>query len=343
MKKLLGLLLAFLMVLSMMPSAAASATADASRSAQALYDLGLFKGTGTRPDGIPLFDLDTAPTRNQAVIMLVRLLGKEEEALAGDWDLPFTDVAKGSTSYYYIGYAYANGLTNGTSATTYSGKNPIRANQYITFVLRAMGYVSGEDFKVSTAWELSDKLGITDGRYNEHTATDFSRGDVANISMDALSGVQKGSDETLAQKLMAEAVFTPAAYEQVMKDMTPPAANPAPSYLETAFGNQALHDFLMSMDPDEVVLRQEGRHDLYVFNGVFIESQLRKVISGMFSSFSVQENHMKLAKPPMVGTRVECIYNPGSGCHINIHTFTKQGDFYETTYGMRFDDPVNPD
>ena len=51
--------------------------------------------------------------------MLVRLLGKEEEALAGNWDLPFTDVSKTSAAYPYIGYAYANGLTNGTSATTF--------------------------------------------------------------------------------------------------------------------------------------------------------------------------------------------------------------------------------
>ncbi|MBR4870147.1 MAG: hypothetical protein IKU12_05150, partial [Oscillospiraceae bacterium] len=68
MKKLVCLLLAFMMILSLMPTAAASATADASRSAQALYDLGLFKGTGTRPDGLPLFDLDATPTRNQAII-----------------------------------------------------------------------------------------------------------------------------------------------------------------------------------------------------------------------------------------------------------------------------------
>ena len=196
---------------------------------------------------------------------------------------------------------------------------------------------------MSAAWELSDKLGITDGRYNQHTATDFSRGDVANISADALSATRKDSGETLAEKLVAEEVFTAAQYESVMKGSTPPAVNPAPDYRPTAFGNQALHEFLMSMGPDEVVLNQEGRHDLYVYNGVFIEAQLRKVMGGMFASFSVQENYMKMHKPPMVGTRVECIMNPGSGCHINIHTFTKNGDFYETTYGMRFDDPMQPD
>ena len=178
MKKLLSLMLTLVLMCNLIPAAHA-ASDEATQAAQTLYELGLFRGTGTNPDGTPVFDLDKTPTRNQAVIMLVRLLGKEEEALAGDWELPFTDVVKGSTSYYYIGYAYANGLTNGTSATTYSGSNPIRANQYITFVLRSLGYVSGEDFKVSTAWEFSDEIGLTHGEYNAENAANFIRGDVA--------------------------------------------------------------------------------------------------------------------------------------------------------------------
>ena len=50
MKKVLSLILAFIMVLSLMPAAAA-AQEDKS-AAQTLYDLGLFKGTGTNADGI---------------------------------------------------------------------------------------------------------------------------------------------------------------------------------------------------------------------------------------------------------------------------------------------------
>lgn len=59
----------------------------------------------------------------------MRLLGREEDALAGTWDIPFTDVSDSTRPY--IGYVYANGLTNGFTATTYCGANPIRANQYI--------------------------------------------------------------------------------------------------------------------------------------------------------------------------------------------------------------------
>lgn len=176
-QKLISLLLAAVLVCSMMPSALA-ASDTATEAAQALYELGLFKGTGTNADGTPIFDLDKTPTRNQAIIMLVRLLGKEDEALAGTWGLPFTDVTE--AMHPYIGYAYTNGLTNGYTATTYNGTAPIRANQYIAFVLRALGYASGKDFEVGTSYLLSDELGITDGTYA--STTSFTRGDVAEIS-----------------------------------------------------------------------------------------------------------------------------------------------------------------
>ena len=206
MKKLLSLMFTLVLMCSLIPAAHA-ASDEATQAAQTLYELGLFKGTGTNRDGSPIFDLDKTPTRNQAVIMLVRLLGKEEEALAGNWNLPFTDVAKNSTAYPYIGYAYANGLTNGTSATTYSGTNSVRANQYITFVLRAMGYASGVDFQVSTAWEFSDKIGLTDGTYSAATKT-FTRGDVAKISCTALSAAVCGTGQSLLEKLVEQGVVS---------------------------------------------------------------------------------------------------------------------------------------
>ena len=180
-KRLLCMILTLTMIFCLVPSAAAAVSDEAAEAAEALYELGLFKGTGTNSDGTPIFDLDETPTRNQAIIMLVRLLGKEEEAKAGTWDIPFTDVSDAMRPY--IGYAYTNGLTNGYTATTYCGGNPIKANQYIAFVLRSLGYESGKDFQVATSWKLADELGITKGQYANAAA--FTRGDVAKISLKA--------------------------------------------------------------------------------------------------------------------------------------------------------------
>jgi hypothetical protein len=166
-------------------------------SAQTLYNYGLFRGTGVQSNGTPIFDLDKVPTRNQAIIMLVRLLGKESEALEGNWNIPFTDVS--SSMRPYIGYAYTNGLTNGTSASTYSGGAAIPANQYIAFVLRALCYHSGSDFEVATAWKLSDAIGLTAGQYAG--TSEFTRGDVADISCTALNTTLNESSSTLLEKL----------------------------------------------------------------------------------------------------------------------------------------------
>ena len=211
MKRVLSIALAIVMFCSMIPNAFAASDA-AIEAADELHSLGLFNGTGADANGNPIFDLDRAPTRHEAVTMLVRLLGKGEEALAGTWEIPFTDVADWAKPY--VGYAYANGLTSGTSATTFSGDDIITASQYLTFVLRALGYDSSTDFKWDAAWELSDELGFTSGEYHAATTT-FLRGDVAIISCAALNASLKNEETMLIQSLVSNgAVDEAAAMEQ---------------------------------------------------------------------------------------------------------------------------------
>ena len=180
------------------------AAQEKEQAAQALYALGLFRGVSTAPDGTPVFDLDSVPTRNQAVIMLVRLLGKEGEALSGKWEIPFKDVKANSATAPYIGYAYANGLTKGTSETTYSGTNPVTRNQYLLFLMRAMGYANhtlyGNGMSTAQAAEVAEKLGLLDGT----DAGRFVRGDVALISnraLDAYMCFNKPDLQTLREAL----------------------------------------------------------------------------------------------------------------------------------------------
>ena len=177
---------------------------ETEQAAQALYELGLFRGTSTAPDGTPVFDLDSVPTRNQAVIMLIRLLGKEEEALSGKWKIPFKDVKANSTTAPYISYAYANGLTKGTSETTYSGTNPVTRNQYLLFLMRAMGYANhtlySGGMSTEDAAQVAEKLGLLDGT----DAGRFTRGDVALISnraLDAYMCFNKPDLQTLREAL----------------------------------------------------------------------------------------------------------------------------------------------
>lgn len=192
-----------------------AAGAEEYNAADVLYDLGLFSGTGAKADGSPNFDLDRAPTRHEAVTMLVSLLGKKEEALAGEWETPFTDVADWAKPY--VGYAYANGLTSGTSATTYGGNDLITASQYLTFVLKALGYETGTDFQWDKAWQFSDQLSLTDGRYSATNQT-FLRGDVTIVSRNAMDVKMKESKQTLAEKLVDEGLFTKEQYKDSAND-----------------------------------------------------------------------------------------------------------------------------
>ncbi len=199
MKKLLCTLFALFAVLSL-STAALAADYTAEESANALYELGLFQGTGETANGKPIYSLDAAPTRAQAVTMLVRLLGKEAEAKAGSWTVPFTDLADWAKPY--VGYAYANGLTNGLSADRFGSSDKVTANQYLTFILRALGYSSESDFQWNKASSFSDSLGLTHGEYA--AARSFTRGDTARISFAALAQTRKGSGETLAAQLVRQ-------------------------------------------------------------------------------------------------------------------------------------------
>lgn len=196
-RRILSLLLALVLLLGLVPMAFA-AGAQAQDAAEALYQMGLFQGTGKNADGSPKFDLDRAPTRAEAVTMLIRLLGKETEAKSGEWDIPFTDVADWAKPY--VGYAYANKLTNGVSGDRFGGSETVTAAQYLTFVLRALGYKSGSDFQWNAAWELSDRIGLTFGQYGAQT-TRFLRGDAAVISYNALLLCPKGQRVTLQERI----------------------------------------------------------------------------------------------------------------------------------------------
>lgn len=213
--RLLSLLLAAVMLVSLVPAAAAAdlpAVSTASHAADALHTLGLFQGTGANADGSPIYALERTPSRLEALTMLVRVLGLEKQALGAPSAHPFTDVQPWADPY--VGYAYQNGLTKGVSPTSFGDGNADAA-QYLTFVLRALGYsdAAGGDFNWSNPFSLATQVGIVP---QEANLVDFRRADVALISYAALNAKRKGSDQTLAQKLLDDQAFTQAQYDALV-------------------------------------------------------------------------------------------------------------------------------
>ena len=159
-----------------------------------LKSLNLFQGVSEND-----FVLDREPTRVEALVMLIRVLGKESEALNGSWHHPFQDVPAWADKY--VGYAYEKGLTNGISQTAFGSSGNASAAMYLTFVLRSLGYSdeNGADFTWSDPFYLARTVGILPSFVN--TAS-FWRADVVVVSYAALPVQLKGSSQTLADKLI---------------------------------------------------------------------------------------------------------------------------------------------
>ena len=169
-------------------------------AAERLKAYGLFQGVGTNSDGSPNFDLGRAPSRVEALVMLIRLLGRENEAKSGSWAHPFTDVPEWADKY--VGYAFVNKLTNGISPTEF-GTGTASCQVYLTFVLRSLGYrdAGGADF----TWDKPEPLALSAGIMPEGLhAENFLRADVVLISDSALSAKLKDSGDTLLDKLTAD-------------------------------------------------------------------------------------------------------------------------------------------
>lgn len=171
--------------------------------ADALQMLGLFKGTDKG------YELERAPQRQEALIMLIRLLGEEPDALATEFRAPFTDMPGWADGPKYISYAYEKGYTNGTSASTFSPYADGTAEQYLTFVLRSLGYRDGEDFVWNTtSRDLAVRLGlVTQAELESIGRTGFMRDHVALISYRALGVRLKAGGGTLADRLLLRGVI----------------------------------------------------------------------------------------------------------------------------------------
>ena len=175
--------------------------------AAALKSLHLFKGTFTGYGSG--YDLEAAPTRLQALIMFIRVLGEEDQALAWSGTTPFRDIEKGSQAERYVGYAYEKGYTNGYTATSFRPAGAVNAYQYTEFVLRAMGYSSASNTDLASTLIRAVSAGVlTMGEAAQLQADTFLRAELVYISYYALEAELPSGEETLADRLMDLDVFT---------------------------------------------------------------------------------------------------------------------------------------
>lgn len=186
--------------------------------ANALKELGLFMGTDNG------FDLDRSPTRTEAVVMLLRMLGEEKIAQQSSYTSPFTDVPTWAAKS--IAYAYNKGYTSGTGKTTFGANDLTTPAQFITFMLRALSYSDKSgDFVWSASIQKAETLGIVaSGNYAANGA--FNRGDCVDIIYSVLGANKKDETNKLAETLIAKEAIngTIAAKYGFGKPITSPDA-----------------------------------------------------------------------------------------------------------------------
>ena len=117
---------------------------------------GITTGTG---DGTTFSPLDTC-TRSQVVTFLWRAKGCPEPASAVN---PFTDVKESDYFYKPVLWAVEQGITTGTSATTFAPLDTCTSSQVVTFLWRANGQPAAETtdtqwYAKAVAWANANEL-----------------------------------------------------------------------------------------------------------------------------------------------------------------------------------------
>lgn len=169
--------------------------------------LGVFRGTEQG------FELERQPTRLEGLVMMLRLLGEEQNALRFQPEKEFfTDVPEWGKPYVY--YAYQQGITKGVSESTFAPEVTLQSYAFLTYMLRAMGYRDGVDESADFIWNQPELFAMSKNLVNESQLSNWSihpfyRKDAVRVAYTALNTKTAGG-KMLAQELMDKGVFSRA-------------------------------------------------------------------------------------------------------------------------------------
>jgi hypothetical protein len=173
-----------------------SPSVDYNSMADALYSMGLFKG---RTDG---YALNSGATRAEGIVMFLRLIGEEDDALSFTGTHPFTDAGWADR---YVAYAYSKGYTKGVSSTKFGTNDPLTAAHYVTFILRAIGYSEDTDYAWKTVLSDVVKLNVLSNAEVTALQRSFTRAHVVYLSYWSLFQTLKDRGDSVLTSLIASA------------------------------------------------------------------------------------------------------------------------------------------
>ena len=193
MRRILSFALALIMVVGIVVPVSAASPYDSAGSF--LKDLGVLKGN---LDGDLM--LESALTREQMVVLISRLYGKEKDAEGFVANNVFQDL-KPTHGYYipFILWAKNEGLIQGMTTTKFGVEQGVTVQQFQTVLLRALGYTE-EAKDWYNVPEFAKKLGLMNN-LNFSPDAKLNRGQVSAMLVNALSLPLKGTTTPLAAML----------------------------------------------------------------------------------------------------------------------------------------------
>ena len=192
----LGLTAAMISGLMVMGSSAASyadvADTDNVEAIEVLQAVGIMVG-----DENGDFNPDQNVTRNEMAVVMSNLMEYNVASYANT--SPFTDVP--SWAEPYVAACWTNGITAGTSATTYGGSDNVTTSQAALMLMKALGYFQysqdfGQDWQLATATKGNDIdlfNGVDSGLREAMTRNDLAQLVLNTLESGTVSASTSGS------------------------------------------------------------------------------------------------------------------------------------------------------
>lgn len=286
MKRRLSLLLALIMVFSLFPIHAESFDELAERAGNTLQDYGAIKGGS---DGNLM--IEQTLKRQDAVVILTRLMGKEKEAesMRGAKS-SFVDIA---INYYepYLALAEKNRWVEGKGGNVFGFNQDVTYKEFSAMLLRALGYdTTGKNYSKVTTTANSLRLykGLFPGEDGK-----VIRGAAFILMNNTLETAPKGEKKALVYKLGYKSEPTPDKFSVMSAD---------------AVGLKAI-DFKFSQPVNESTLnfiqvsKEKGKHKIAITPFMLDETTVRAILqntTAQDTNFDLLVANVKSAKQEVV-------------------------------------------
>ncbi len=171
-------------------------------TANLLSDIHIFVGSDKG------YELGRSATRVEALVLLIRMLGKEDEALElSNQASVFSDTPQWAIGY--VNYAYEHALTKGIGDGQFGANQEVTLQAFLTFMMRALGYSDTMgDFTYAQVVEFAmEKEVYTQDMADEIGDGPFLRNHLAQILFDTLTSPMAYGTQTLSAFLVEQGVI----------------------------------------------------------------------------------------------------------------------------------------